>query len=145
MAKCCSSAPTAPAKGFLHDVLRKLLLEHATADALNRRLLNKRIWRSMRWIKRCQAREIICSAAKLGRLPVSSGKNLLINRTRLCGARQPSDFLAEFYTDIYYVDPQTVAVEESKQDFIISIWHRLRIDVVPFCVTLDRLIAVSRN
>ena len=127
------------------DVLRNLLKEHATADALNKRVLNKKIWRRRRWIKRCRAKASICNAAELGRFPVSRQKNLLVNWTKLCGSKDPSTVLTEFYTDIYHVDPQTLQTEVRRKEDRLSIWHSLRIDVIPFQVTMERLLAAFQK
>ena len=121
------------------DVLRGLLLEHKTAGVARKRVLNKQIWRRRRFFKRQRAKESICNAANLGRFPDTQRKNVAVNWAKLCGSKEPSTVLTDFYTDIYSLDFHTLTSEVRTKEERILVWRSLRIDVLPFHVTLERL------
>ena len=53
--------------------------------------------------------------------------------------------MTEFFTDVYYLEPQVVVAEVQRKEERLLTWHSLRIDIIPFQVTLERMHAALKK
>ena len=122
-------------------VLQVLLHEHASASQTRKRELNRHIWRRRRWTKRQRDKAALVSAAEHGKFPNSAPKNLVISWAKLCGNKEPSSVIHDFYHDIYCLNDDLMSSEARAKYERIEVWKALRIDLIPFRCTLKHMLA----
>ena len=117
------------------EVLCSLLQQHSVASQVERKRLNKHIWRHRRATKRWRAKRAILAAAERGCKPQSGVSHATVNWGRICGCTEPSEFIHDFYRDIYSVERSSELAELQAKERAIGTWRSLRIDLGSYRVS----------
>ena len=126
-------------------ILKQLLTEHATSSTSEKKVLNRRIWRRRRCIKRLRAKFSMQEAAQRGRFPGSRPKNLVINWHKLCNGQDSVVTLHNHFLSIFFLDLEVERVEIQHKLEGIQCWGSLRTNLLAFQVTMERLSKAIRK
>ena len=102
-------------------------------------MLNKKIWRHRRAVRRKEAQLKIQEAARSGSMPKSGKKSIVTNWKKLFGEADPSTALRKYFEDIYYVPEGLLEVDEEVKQRVIQTWNALRIDILPRRISVSAL------
>jgi len=122
------------------EVLRELLwCARVESCPQQRRLLNRRIWRYRRAKRRTRAKEELRIAATRGCMPRSRRMSTVINWRKLFADTDPLQGLHQHFHNIYCLDTTAFERERLCKQHFIGTWRSLRIDILPFQITVATL------
>ena len=101
--------------------------------------MNRQIWRHRRRVCRRRAQTASKSALERGTLPKSTSRSTTMNWQKLCNNGLPAQALFDFYYEIYALSDSERERELERANHWSGTWLSLRIDMVPWRVTVPRL------
>jgi hypothetical protein len=132
-----SARPRSPIDQVMADLLRR----HAHALPIEKKGLNKTIWRHRRRLHRQRARTSLREAVQRGAVPSNPSRSKHVNWQKLVGTVNPQTALQEFYEEVYKLTPEEERHDTDQKKHFVKVWMDLRIDMTSFRVTSQRLSA----
>ena len=127
------------------EVLLEMLKQHRHASILEKRVLNKLIWRRRRSLKRLKYKQEVRMAVGKGAFPRSAPKHISINWAKLSNGRDPADVMREYYCRLYALDEAAEVTELTCKQHWIETWRSLCTGLQSYQVTVARLRAAIKK
>ena len=127
------------------EVLLEMLKQHRHASILEKRVLNKLIWRRRRSLKRLKHKQEVRMAVGKGAFPRSAPKHISINWAKLSNGRDPADVMREYYCRLYALDEAAEVTELTCKQHWIETWRLLCTGLQSYQVTVARLRAAIKK
>ena len=122
------------------EVLASLLEQHSTTDnVIDRRLLNRLIWRRRRYLRRQKAKKALEKIVQDGGGIAKKPKNLSVNWGKLFDGADAALVLRQKQTELYSLSVEELQNETLARAAEMAKWADLKIDMAHYTITRVKL------